>query len=563
MPTLQELAAAQVANPNNPYLNTTHVNTPEEDAAFYAPTPAAGNILPSQPLPPVTTPEQDAKFYAPPGPTPPITAGEGENSPSYNPGNFVTTPPNSATMYKGTEKLTTGEGVKKDEKKVPGATPLITTGVKSSTSPEEINLKENMGIRGERSKILGKEQEINDRNMQLSQIAHDAAQRKLEGAEYIKAANDVENKQDQWKFEQNAQERARQLDAEAAEVRAKKVDPQHWYKERGTVGSILAAISMAAGAFAAAMPHTNSNKNFAGEIIENSINRDIQSQEKDIDNAWESLKFHGSQDEKEYARGQFDLRSKRDLRQQQYDHTLTLINNQMAQTNDQIAINNLGKLAGEIQNKKLDLQKQDADQKMQVTQYLRAKAAAAAAQNTVSPKEITKLAAELYSKGGMTEEEAVRKAQALLTGGKGTGQAIAGANAHADKVAPLNQLMHNVDRAEKDYAKGGALEGTTALGSAVRGTARKTVPGKVTIPEDQLQAEQNFDVVLNAYMNQMTGAGMSEKEAARLSDSIKGDGSAEARRHGLQIIREGINSQLKTYGSKVPDEVKGATPYGE
>lgn len=77
--------------------------------------------------------------------------------------------------------------------------------------------------------------------------------------------------------------RASEDDIKAAmeESKAMRVDPNKFYADRGTLGTIVAALAMGAGAYGAAMTGT---KNFAAEIIENAIDRDIQAQKENIAN---------------------------------------------------------------------------------------------------------------------------------------------------------------------------------------------------------------------------------------------------------------------------------------
>lgn len=64
------------------------------------------------------------------------------------------------------------------------------------------------------------------------------------------------------------------------------VDPGRFYGRVGTLGSIVAAISQALGAYASAK---GGGPNFAMQIIENSINRDIQAQRDNIANKRSTL----------------------------------------------------------------------------------------------------------------------------------------------------------------------------------------------------------------------------------------------------------------------------------
>ena len=120
----------------------------------------------------------------------------------------------------------------------------------------------------------------------------------------------------------DATESASKRVAEAQELRNEKPDPQHWFKERGTAGSILAAIAMGAGAFGAAITHS---PNFAMDIINKSIDRDIDAQTADLDNKWKALNFKGSEDDKKFVKEQWMINQKNNARLVAWDHATALI----------------------------------------------------------------------------------------------------------------------------------------------------------------------------------------------------------------------------------------------
>jgi hypothetical protein len=68
--------------------------------------------------------------------------------------------------------------------------------------------------------------------------------------------------------------------AAAEEAKAMRVDPNKFYHDRGTLGTILAALSVGAGAYASAM---TGGRNYALDIIENAIARDIDAQKSAIE----------------------------------------------------------------------------------------------------------------------------------------------------------------------------------------------------------------------------------------------------------------------------------------
>ncbi|MBV9311548.1 MAG: hypothetical protein JOZ84_02790 [Methylobacteriaceae bacterium] len=89
-----------------------------------------------------------------------------------------------------------------------------------------------------------------------------------------------------------AEQRAREekslqhVDALAADVRGKKIDPDHFYGESKTGGRIMAGIAMALGAYASAI---NKGPNYAMEIINKRIDDDIAAQRANLQNARENV----------------------------------------------------------------------------------------------------------------------------------------------------------------------------------------------------------------------------------------------------------------------------------
>lgn len=71
----------------------------------------------------------------------------------------------------------------------------------------------------------------------------------------------------------------------------RKVDPDHFFKERGTGARVLAGISMALGAFGSAL---TGGPNMAMQIIHGAIDRDIDAQKHEIAKAKDILQLRGN-----------------------------------------------------------------------------------------------------------------------------------------------------------------------------------------------------------------------------------------------------------------------------
>lgn len=355
-PTLAQLAAAAQADPNNPayvnpaspYGSPTPAQVTANNASINAPATHNGAVLGADSGPSALT--KDALAFVKNDELPPNTS-TGGIAPLLDKTN-VTTP-------------------------VPGAS-LATTGVATSgvntgnqLSPERLGLKLDNEVRDTKKGLLDQETGINTQNKYLAQVGLEAANKAVS----VRDANfQLDNmKEDLSKYQANqaTQERKRLLEQEAEEVRTAKVDPNHWFKDRGTAGSILAAISMAAGAFAAAMPHAGSNQNFALNIINDSISRDVEAQKENIALKWKHLNYQGEQDEKEYVRSNYFINKMNEAKYKDFDHAGYLINEMKQNTNDQITIQNLDKLQLGIQGKKADLDKEGNDQMINVLKYER------------------------------------------------------------------------------------------------------------------------------------------------------------------------------------------------
>jgi hypothetical protein len=192
------------------------------------------------------------------------------------------------------------------------------------------------------------------------------------------------------KSQHDAAARQEEIDKRAAAIRQEEQNPPNWFKERGTAGSILAAISMAAGAFAAAMPHTNNNTNQAADIINKSIDREAHAHEKKIDGMWKDLNFKAGESEKQYVHDQYFINQERQTKLEKYSHAMAMVDSQIQSTNNQSAIEGLTGLKTQLGLQVQKLNEEGVDQRLQVALYKQKQAQAGAAANPYSGQNATK-----------------------------------------------------------------------------------------------------------------------------------------------------------------------------
>lgn len=412
MVTLAELAQQQVENSkDNPYL--TGYAPPSTTAVMPSPAPIESDL--SNPnLLASNAPMAEAPVIIPPsaggfkGAQTPgsVTAG------TTFEGLVTPTPTWQEKEIANQEALNAPAPKAEIQHAVPGAKP--STPKVTPKSPERIELETDEGIRKEKAQNLTSQQDTLARQRELLQVGEQAAQAAQAKANSDYDIKQIENEQLGQVVDQQMKARQAAQDQEAAQVRAAKVDPRHWFKEKGTAGSILAAISMAAGAFAAAMPHTGSHENFALNIINKAVDQDIDAQKEDIANKWKSLNYKGDENQKAYVRDQYMMNQKRELAIKGYDHALALVGQQRATTNNDVAALDLDKLSQGIQDKKLDLQMEQAAHAKTVAVGERARAAAAGVSNPNSAANLEK-AYNLYVTDAMKEQQKNPKAGAILS----------------------------------------------------------------------------------------------------------------------------------------------------
>lgn len=239
-------------------------------------------------------------------------------------------------------------------------------------------------IREERSRILAGQEESVRKQQDILRTGEGLATDMLKQAGIDDAIHEAELNQLQSKALHDANTRDIEIQRQAELLRKEKVDPKHWYKETGTAGSILAAIAIGAGAFAAAMPHTGSHENHALSIINKAIDRDIAAQQDDLDRKWKDLNWQGQESDKQFVRDNWMVNQKNELKRTAYSNALAMVAQVRTSTNNQVAAQQLDGLATELAQKREDLKEESAKQRFSVSVLERQQQAAAAAANPFS-----------------------------------------------------------------------------------------------------------------------------------------------------------------------------------
>ena len=171
-------------------------------------------------------------------------------------------------------------------------------------------------------------------------IHHPGSLEHIDDMEKQREAEDLKKQADNDNAMKNAQMdwniRKINLDREAQEVRDTKIDPQKWFKDRGVAGSMLAAISVGLGQFAAGVPHNGNNTNAAMDIVNKSIEREVNAQKDNIENQWKSVQFHGTQDERQFAKDQFVLNKMNETRITAWNHWGNMVDTARQGVSDQM-----------------------------------------------------------------------------------------------------------------------------------------------------------------------------------------------------------------------------------
>lgn len=251
-------------------------------------------------------------------------------------------------------------------------------------SPQRQAFNEEDVVRQHRQETLNAQEESVRKQQEILRQGETLAQDQLKKANMADLFSAQQIKDLNQSAMKNAQIRDQELDKQAQIMYNSKVDPEHWFKEKGTAGSILAAIAIGAGAFAAAMPHTGNHENQALGIINQAIDRDVEAQKELLDRRWKMLNFQGSENEKKFVKDQWMINQMNEARRMDMNSAMQLVAQTRMSTNNQSAIQGMDAIAAGIQQQKDDLKVESIRQRLQVSLQEHAAAAAAANANPFS-----------------------------------------------------------------------------------------------------------------------------------------------------------------------------------
>lgn len=104
----------------------------------------------------------------------------------------------------------------------------------------------------------------------------------------------------------SADQRDQEIRSQIQQLQKEGIDPDHWWHSKSTGTQIMAALSMAAGAFGAGVPHAGgSGRNYAMEMINGAIERDVAAQKTNYEKKWDVLTRNQELNKNEHARNMF------------------------------------------------------------------------------------------------------------------------------------------------------------------------------------------------------------------------------------------------------------------
>ncbi len=326
----------------------------------------------------------------------------------------------------------------------------------------------------------------------------------------------------------------KQFDADA-QVRYAEFGPERLFKRKGTWATIGAAIAQGLGAYAAIASGTG--RNYAQEIIQSAIDRDVQAQRD------------------EYLRDR-DVRNNlvADLTRATGDvETATqaakLIQNNLAQSHAQelAALSKRTDITNNWVLWQADWQKGVADQyerlhntaRGQVTTKDTFKQEYPRARSGGGPLTIQQLAAQ-WEAGAK-----IVKARNQATGRDVDEHSAKRLESAAEKLAALSKLEQAVKEVEKAGVEGTATSVGSRLPGAKAATGAAAAAGYK--PSQKIEAQRGaWGDYVSAEVAQESGAGVSNEEFARRARSKEGQyGTAEAKRAALERSKAKIAAQRK------------------
>jgi hypothetical protein len=374
-------------------------------------------------------------------------------------------------------------------------------------------------------------------------------------------------------FKQHAEQRSAAIHdkalSDAAAHRAMSEDPQKWYKDRGVAGGILAAIAVGAGAFAAAMPH-GSGKNYAQEIIDKSIQRDIDSQRANIEKAGRVAADSVAAEDRDFARTGAEQHQRNLLKTQTISNAMAQMDVVASQTSDQTRISQIGAMKEQLAGQLADLRKGMADS---MVSTIKRDAAAAGAASGARDKWIRDAAlkldesgraqvTELAQKLNISPEEALhRHLAAIYDGSRGNAGLLtvsAPGKAGEDKLKESQTASTEFNRQMDDIVKSPVLDkiglGTAAfahLGQRLAPESSKTETQLDTINTQMLQAVGKVAKDADGKPN----IAMIERLEERFS--VKPGDTKEQALTKIQGARDAVNALARQQGANAPVPTAG------
>lgn len=142
--------------------------------------------------------------------------------------------------------------------------------------------KEAAGVQEASARTVEAGQKVLEAEMAANARLADNQKRFVETVDAMQAQSDKD--WSDYQAASNAQLQNIRLAADQAA--AAKVDPERYWKEKGTAGTIAGVVGIALGALGSAMART---PNFALQMVDNAIARDIAAQERDLDQGWKKV----------------------------------------------------------------------------------------------------------------------------------------------------------------------------------------------------------------------------------------------------------------------------------
>lgn len=175
------------------------------------------------------------------------------------------------------------------------------------------------------------------------------------------------------------EERDKKIQAEIDAV--KDIDPKHWWKEAGVGGSIIAALSMGLGALGSGLSgiHGSATPNYAMQIIDNAINRDMQAQKDNLETQWNKIAKEQGLSNNKYARDQWIVEQQSQDAEKKYNLVLNQLDSLAHQSKSEVVVKNAEILNAQIEQRLIAIQQKTQDRMYAVAQEDERKAAAAAA----------------------------------------------------------------------------------------------------------------------------------------------------------------------------------------